>query len=81
MNRTLMHSTRIAIQIVVDDTTGNVAALVMALAFVFGLLVKLGQLINLTGLFIQDFTEAYRFTFIVFTIGFKALAFGMGVRV
>jgi hypothetical protein len=77
---TLTHTTRIAVQIVVDDDTGNVAALIMALTAFVSLLVKLGSLVNETALLIGDFVEAFRFTNAVFTIGFKSLAFGMGVR-
>lgn len=77
----VMHSTRIAVQIVVDDTTGHVAALVMALTALVNLLVSLGGLVAEAAQWVSDFVEAARFTSTVFTIGFKSLAFGMGVRV
>lgn len=66
----LAHSTRIAVQIVVDDDIGNVAALVMALTALVTLLVKLGSLVNNAALLISDFVEAARFTVAVFTIAF-----------
>lgn len=79
---TLANSTRIVVQIVVDDDTGNVAALIMALTALVSLVVKFGSLIQEAAFIVGDFVEAARFTNTVFTIGFKALAWGiMGVRV
>ena len=76
----LAHSTRIAVQIVIDDDTGSAAALMMALTALVSLLVKLGSLIQEAALLVGDFVEAARFTNTVFAIGLKSLAFGMGVR-
>jgi hypothetical protein len=73
---TLAHSTRIAVQIVVDDDTGNVAALIMALTVLVNMLVKLGQFINELALWVSDFAEAVRFTYTVFTIGLKSFTYG-----
>ena len=77
---TLAHTTRIAVQIVVDDDTGSAAALIVALTTLVTLLVKFGSLLQGAALLVGDFVEAARFTNTVFTIGFKSLAFGMGVR-
>lgn len=77
----LAHSTRIAVQIVVDDDTGSAAALIMALTALVSLVVKLGSLLNEAALFIGDFVEAFRFTNAVFEIAFRSLAWGIiGVR-
>lgn len=74
------NSTRIAVQVVVDDDTGSAAALIMALAALVSLLVKFGSLIQEAALLIGDFVEAARFTNAVFAIGLKSLAYGMGVK-
>lgn len=78
---TLSHSTRIAVQIAVEDDTGNVAALIMALTALVSLLVKLGSLLTEAVYLVSDLAEAIRFTNAVFTIGLKSLAWGLGVRV
>jgi hypothetical protein len=81
MTRALMHSTRIAVHVLVDDDSGSVAALIMALVALVNLLVRLGGLIAGATQWVSDFTEAARFTSAVFTIAFKSLAFGfVGVR-
>jgi hypothetical protein len=77
---TLSHNTRIAVQIAVDDDSGSVAALIMALTVLVSLLVKLGSLISEAVLLVNDLIEAARFTNALFAIGFKSLAFGMGVK-
>lgn len=76
----LAHSTRIAVQIVVDDDTGSAAALIMALTALVTLLVKFGSLINEAASLVGDFVEAFRFTNTMFAIGLKSLAWGMGVK-
>lgn len=78
---TLASTTRIAVHVLVDDGTGNAAALIMAIAAAVNLLVMVGSLITEAAQWVNDFTEAARFTSTVFTIGLKALAFGMGVSV
>lgn len=78
---TLSHSTRIAVQMAVEDDTGNVVALIAALTALVSLLVKLGSLLTEAALLVGDLIEAARFTNLVFTIGLKSLAFGMGVKV
>lgn len=78
---TLANSTRVAVHILVEDDTGNVTALIMALTALVNILVKMGQWINGAMLLVIDFAEAARFTSTIFTIGFKSLAFGfVGVR-
>jgi hypothetical protein len=77
---TLSHNTRIAVQIAVDDDSGSVAALIMALTALVTLLVKLGSLITWAALLVGDFVEAAQFTNALFAIGFKSLAYGLGVR-
>lgn len=78
---TLTHQTRIAVNVLVEDDTGSVAALIMALTLLVNLLVGVGRFVNGVILWLGDFAEAARFTSTVFTIGFKSLAFGMGVSV
>lgn len=77
----LANSTRIAVQIVVDDDTGSAAALIVALTALVSLLVKFGTLLQEAAMLVGDFVEAARFTNAVFAIGFKSLAFGMGVKI
>lgn len=81
MTSVLMHSTRIAVHVLVDDDTGSAAALIMAIAALVGLLVKLGGLITEATQWVSDFTEAAHLTNAVFIIAFRSLAFGLGVRV
>jgi len=77
---TLSH-TRVAVQLVIDDDTGNVAALILALTAFVSLLVKLGGLLTEAALWVGDLAEAISFTNAVFTIGLKSLAWGLaGVR-
>lgn len=73
--------TRIAVQIVVEDDTGKMAALFVALAALVSLLVKLGSLLTEAALLVGDLVEAAQFTNAIFTIGLKSLAWGLGVRV
>lgn len=81
MTTTVMHTTRIAVQIVVDDDTGNVTALILAITALINLCLQLGRFISIIVLLISDFVEAIQFTVSVFTIGFRSLAWGVGVRV
>jgi hypothetical protein len=81
MTRLLAHQTRIFVQIAVDDDSGNVAALIIALTTLVNLLVRFGQFLQEVALLVSDLVEAIRFTNLVFTIGLKSLAWGMGVRV
>lgn len=79
---TLTHTTRIAVQVIVEDDPNNLAALVMAITFLVNLVVRLGWFVNQAALLVSDFTEAARFVTTVFTIGLKSLAWGfVGVRV
>lgn len=78
---TLASTTRIAVHVLVDDDTGNIAALILALTALVNLLVKVGQFVSEAALLVSDVAEAARFTSTVFTIGVKSLAFGfVGVR-
>lgn len=77
----LTHTTRIAVQIVIQDDTGRVAALLLALTALIGLLVRFGNFVSSVALVISDAIEAVTFTAKVFSIGLKALAYGLGVSV
>lgn len=81
MTTAVMHSTRIAVQIVVDDDTGNVAALILAITVLINLFLQFGHFVSMILLLTNDFVEAAQFTAAVFTIGFRSLAWGMGMRV
>lgn len=77
MTRALAHSTRIAVQIVIDDDTGNVAALIMALTVLVGMMVSLGRVVNGCAMWLGDLAAALEFVGKVYVIGFKSLAFGL----
>lgn len=76
---TLAHNTRIAVTIAIDDDTGRVASLLVALAALAGLLVRFGEFVVYAAGVVSDAIEAVTFAATVFTIGLKALAFGLGV--
>lgn len=78
---TLAHSTRIAVTIAIEDDTGRVASFLVALTALVTLLVQLGQFVASVALLISDTIEAVTFTARVFSIGLKALAYGLGVSV
>jgi hypothetical protein len=78
---TLASTTRVKVAIAVEDDSGSVAALIMALTALVSILVKLGSLISEAAVLVSDFVEAARFTNTLFAIGFKSLAYGLGVRV
>lgn len=81
MTRTLMHSTRIAVQIAIEDDTGNVAALIMALTALVNLLLGLGGFIQEIVFLACDIKDAIDYTSTLFTIVFKSVAWGfVGVR-
>lgn len=77
----LAHTTRIAVTVVIQDDTGRVAGLLVALAALVGLLVRFGKVVTDLILLVCDVIEAVTFTAKVFTIGFKAMAWGLGVSV
>lgn len=72
-------STRIAVTVVIQDDTGRVAALLVALAALAGLLVRFGLFVSGVAGVISDAVYAVTFTAQVFIIGFKAFAYGLGV--
>lgn len=78
---TLAHTTRIAVTIAIEDDSGRVASFLVALTALVGLLVQLGQFVANVALLVSDAIEAVTFTAKVFTIGFKALSFGLGLSV
>jgi len=77
MSRTLMHQTKIAVQIVVEDDTGTVTDFLTVLTLMIGMLVSFGQFVVSAALLISDFTEAVSFTLKVWGIGLRALAYGL----
>lgn len=81
MRRTLTHTTRIAVQVAIEDDTGGLTGLTMVITTLVGLLLGLGRFINRINFFVSDFVAGLDFVSKVYVIGFKALAFGfVGVR-
>ncbi len=80
MTAALMHTTRIAVQIVIDDEAGQFAQLVTALTALAGLLLRIIYTTRPVVVFVADLIEAAAFTIALFSIIGKALAFGLGVR-
>lgn len=81
MRRALMHSTRIAVQVAVEDDTGGLTGLILAITALVNLMIGLGRIVNQVNLFVSDFAAGLDFVSKVYVIGFKALAFGfVGVR-
>lgn len=76
---TLTH-TRIMVHVSIEDDTGQTAALITALTSLISWLVSVGYFVTQAVLWANDLMEATRFTSAVFAIGFKSLAFGMGVK-
>lgn len=74
-------STRIAVTVVIQDDTGRVAGLLVALTALIALLIRFGKVVSDLILLVSDVIEAVTFTAKVFSIGLKAFAFGLGVSV
>lgn len=75
-------STRILVQISIEDDTGNIAALILALTTLAELLFTAARFVNFITFWVKDFAEAVRFVTIVFSIGCRSLAWGfVGVRI
>lgn len=77
---TLASSTRIAVHVVIQDDSGNLAALLMALTALIGLLVQFGQFVASVIMLVSDTVQALDFTLKVFSIGLKSVAYGLGVQ-
>ena len=77
---TLAQRTRIAVQIIVEDDTGRVAACMLAITTLIELLLSLNRIVGDVIVFVSDILEAVEFTGKVFVIGWRSLAFGLGVR-
>jgi len=75
----VQHTTRIAINLIVEDDTGNVTELLTTLTALVSLLAGVSQFIAKTIIFFGDLLESAQFTFKVFCIGVNSLAFGLGV--
>lgn len=76
----LAHSTRIAVTVVIQDDTGRVASFLVALAALVGLLVQLGHFVAYVAGVVADVIDAVTFASRIWVIGFKSLAFGLGVN-
>ncbi|GIK39534.1 MAG: hypothetical protein BroJett011_33670 [Chloroflexota bacterium] len=76
----LSHSTRIAVRVIIDDDTGQFVAFLLALTTLITMLIKLAQFVSEVVLLVNDFVEATHFTSTVFIIGFKSVAYGVGMR-
>ena len=81
---THQHQTRIAVQLVIEDDTGALAASLWLFIswwqITFYLLRKMVALVNELLQLKRDVVEAVEFTFTVLSIGLTALAFGFGVK-
>ncbi|MCG3208365.1 MAG: hypothetical protein FOGNACKC_01969 [Anaerolineae bacterium] len=77
----LSHQTRIAISLVMEDDTGQVAQFLAVVTALMGLLLKFSRWTASAVVWITDFIEAVDFTLKVFSIGVNALVFGLGVRI
>lgn len=78
---TLQSSTRIAVQVIVEDETGRVVAFLAALTTLIGMLVGVGHFVAYVVGLVQDIHEAITFVNRVYIIIFKALAYGfLGVN-
>ena len=69
-------TTRIALQIVIDDDSGGLA---LSLVFLTGLFSRIAWLVTSVGFLSQDVTEAAIFTGKVFSICLVSLAWGVGI--
>jgi hypothetical protein len=78
---TLAHQTRIAVHIVLDDDTGNVANLIAALTILIGMLISFGQFMADVILSINEVIENMSFIAKVFVITSKAWLYGLGVPI
>ena len=76
----LTHQTRIAINLIVEDDSGQVAQFLAALTALIELFITVVQWIKPAVVWLSDLIEAITFTVKVFAIGFNALAYGFGVR-
>lgn len=80
MNRTLLHQTRFAIQVVIEDDTGTIAAFLAAITALLDLAVEFGHGLATVILTIIDLVEAVAFILTVWGIGLRSLAYGIGLR-
>lgn len=79
-NTALMRSnTRIAVQVIVEDDTGDVATLIMTLSVLIAVMARAGRVISDIVQFAGDVADSVYFTATVFEIGFVSLAWGLGV--
>lgn len=76
----LANQTRIAIHVIIQDDTGRVESLLIALTALVTLFLSLGQFVTVIMYFTSDLLQSFDFTLKVLGIVFKALAFGAGVR-
>ena len=76
-----LETTRIAVQIVITDDAGELAYLLLIVTNLFAILASMARFVFYVTGWVSDITEAIVFTFKLFTIGFKSLAYGLGVTI
>lgn len=73
------NSTRIIVQIAIDDDTGRIQALLTAVALLIAIVTRTGLVLSSAALFVSDVAQAADFTIKVLVIGLKSIAYGLGV--
>lgn len=73
------NSTRIIVQIAIDDDTGRIQALLTAVALLIAIVTKTGLVLSSAALLVSDVAQAADFTIKVLVIGLKSIAYGLGV--
>lgn len=77
----LAQQTRIAVQMVIDDDSGQIAQFIQAFVTFVAILLAVGKAITPMVLFVSDFFQAAQFSMTVFTIITKSVAYGfVGIR-
>ena len=77
---TLTHQTKIAFQVIVDDDTGTVVNFLTALTVFIEMFISFIQGVSSVVLLVSDIIEAVSFTFTMWGIGLRSLAYGVGVK-
>lgn len=76
---TNFESTRIIVQVAIDDDSGRIQALLTAVALLIAIVTRTGLVLSSAALFVSDVAQAADFTVKVLVIGAKSLAYGLGV--
>lgn len=80
---TLQHQTRLAVTVIIEDDTGALACSILLVTGLFTYLWRASRFALTTrqelSSLVTDLKTAFDFTAKVFAIGFKSLAYGLGV--